>query len=78
MFHEITVAPAPGGWAVRTGGVENDMLFLSGASAESAARKLAANVADAGEASEILIYLRDGTLAGRFVCPGALSEPRHF
>lgn len=71
MLHEITVTPAANGWAVRADGFENDQLFHSGASAESAARKLAAKMADAGESAEILIYLRDGVLAGRFVCPAA-------
>ena len=71
MFHEIRVTPAGGGWAVKADGFDNEMLFFSGASAESAARKLAAKVADAGKAAEILIFLRDGSLAGRFVCPAA-------
>ena len=39
--------------------------------ADIAPVSLAAKVADAGKAAEILIFLRDGSLAGRFVCPAA-------
>ena len=56
------------GWSVRSDGFANDMLFLSGAKAESAARTLAEKIAALGEAAHVEVRLRDGTLAGRFVC----------
>lgn len=69
MHHQIKVTPAADGWSVQASGFDNEMLFHSGANAETAARKLAAKVAAAGETAEILIYLRGGELAGRFLCP---------
>lgn len=75
MFREITVIPAEGGWAVRSGGFANDMMFLSGAKAERAARRLAEAMAASGEAAEIKILLRDGAVAGRFLTPAA-GQPR--
>ena len=66
----ITIRPLDGqGWAVELSGVENAQHFRSGARAESAARRLAQRLADAGRQSEILIYLRDGVLGGHFVAP---------
>jgi len=69
MMQTITVSPRAAGWAVRATGVDNDMLFLSGEKAEAAARALARNVADAGAVTQIEIWLRDGRLGGRFLCP---------
>lgn len=70
MTHVISVLPAEGGWRVLAGEVAaNEMMFLSGAKAESAARRLAEKFASGGEASEIHIRLRDGSLAARLVCP---------
>jgi hypothetical protein len=69
MVHMITVRPNEGGWAVSSHAFENAMLFLSGEKAEAAARALARHVADAGEPAQIEIWLRDGQLAGRFICP---------
>jgi hypothetical protein len=43
------------------------MMFLSGAEAESAARALAQRYSDVGQPTEIEVYLRDGSLAGRYV-----------
>jgi hypothetical protein len=71
MIRKICVAPASTGWSVSSDGFENDMLFLSGAKAESTARHLAAKIADSGEHAEVQVRLRDGTLAGRFVCSPA-------
>lgn len=71
MVREITVIPADGGWAVRSGGFANDMMFLSGAKAERAALRLADAMATHGEAAEIKILLRDGAVAGRFLLPAA-------
>jgi len=67
MVRRIFVAPAPTGWSVRSEGFEN-MLFLSGAKAESTARNLAEKIAFSGEYAEVQVHLRDGSLAGRFVC----------
>jgi hypothetical protein len=50
------------------------MMFRSGAKAEAAARDLGGAFAQRGAAAEIHIYLRDGSLAGRFVCPPAAGE----
>ena len=47
----------------------NEQFFRSGASAESAAIRLAQGVADAGEGSRVEIYLRDGRLGRRFFVP---------
>ena len=69
MVHLITVAATDGGWAVRHDVAANPMMFTSGANAERAARKLGVTLAQNGAPTEIQIYLRDGTLGGRFVCP---------
>ncbi|CAN5268628.1 hypothetical protein BH11PSE2_BH11PSE2_05730 [soil metagenome] len=68
MVHIVSVTAAAGGWSVRASSADNEMLFLSGAKAEGAARRLGEKLAAGGEAAEIQIYLRDGALAGRFVC----------
>ena len=69
MVHVISVTPADSGWSVHASGSHDEMTFLSGAKAERAARRLGDKIAAAGEGAEIRIYLRDGALAGRFVCP---------
>lgn len=70
MAHVISVLPAEGGWKVLAGTLAaNEMMFLSGAKAETAARRLAEKFAQSGQASEIHIQLRDGSLAARLVCP---------
>jgi hypothetical protein len=68
MVQEISVTPAQGGWTVRHEGDIEPTVFLSGARAEDAARRLAEAMADAGHPAEIRIVLRDGSLAGRFIC----------
>lgn len=68
MVHVISVNAAEGGWSVRSSTADNEMMFLSGAKAEFAARRLGEKLAAEGQAAEICIFLRDGTLAGRFVC----------
>ena len=73
MVEVIDVEPVDGGWALRHASVDNAQLFSSGAKAENAARKLGARLSDAGEAAEIRIYLRDGSLAGRFLCAPGLD-----
>jgi hypothetical protein len=73
MALTILVLPHLHGWAVRSAAFENDMLFRSGAKAEAAARRLGRNLADHGQSCEIRVVLRDGTIAGRFVC--VASDP---
>ncbi len=68
MVQVITVTPTQGGWTVQHDLAENPMMFRSGAKAEAAARDLGGVFAQGGSKAEIQIYLRDGTLAGRFVC----------
>jgi hypothetical protein len=74
MALKITVVPVGDGWAVRSTGFENEMLFVAGAKAEAAARALARRFAGSGESAEVAIYLRNGALAGRFLHP-ARAEP---
>lgn len=68
MVHVISVRPAVGGWSVRSSGTDNEMMFLSGAKAERAAKRLGEKLAAEGEPAEIRIFLRDGQLGGRFLC----------
>ena len=68
MVHVISVHAADGGWSVRSSEIDNEMMFLSGAKAEKAARRLGETLAAEGRAAEIHIFLRDGTQAARFVC----------
>lgn len=73
MALKISVVPAGDGWAVRSAGFENDMLFAAGAKAEAAARDLARRIAQNGRSAEVAVYLRDGALAGRFLHPAAVA-----
>jgi acetylornithine/succinyldiaminopimelate/putrescine aminotransferase len=63
----ISITAAQAGWRVQGDTLENGMMFLSGAEAENAAVQLAQRYADAGQATEIEVYLRNGALAGRYV-----------
>ena len=65
MLHVIDVTPAQGGWTVSSNTFANPMAFLSGAKAEAAARSLAEKITRRGEAAEIRVFLRDGSLAGQ-------------
>ena len=67
MALRIAVVPIGDGWAVRTTGLDNEMLFQAGAKAEAAARDLARRSAAAGRSAEVTIFLRDGAVAGRFL-----------
>lgn len=69
MVQVITVAPIADGWSVKHDVADNASIFKSGAKAEAAARQLGGTLARLGEAAEIRIYLRDGSLGGRFVVP---------
>ena len=74
MRHVITVAPEAEGWAMRSG--ENQpLVFETSAQAVWSARKVGEAVADTGVAAEIVVLHRDGGVAGRYVCPPAVSEP---
>jgi hypothetical protein len=67
MSLTISITASPAGWRVQGDTVENGMMFLSGAEAENAARLLAQRYSDAGQFTEIEVFLRDGSLAGRYV-----------
>lgn len=69
MNRLISVQPMGDGWSVRSEAFDSEMMFLSGAKAEAAARRLAETLARNGETAEIRIFLRDGRLAGRVVKP---------
>lgn len=75
-MRKIDVVAVSGGWKVVIEDITNEMLFRSGKTAEAAARDLALRLAEAGEASEVRIYLRDGRLAARFLSP-ALAPQEH-
>jgi hypothetical protein len=67
MTFVISVRAIDDGWRVQGDTLENGMLFLSGAEAEGAARTLAERYAEVGQFTEIQVFLRDGSLAGRYV-----------
>jgi len=69
MTSVISVKPAGDGWSVQSDAFRSEMLFLSGAKAEAAARRLAKTLSSSGQASEIHIYLRDGVMAGQVSVP---------
>lgn len=69
MMRLISVTPVGAGWTVRSEPFANEMLFLSGAKAELAARRMARTIARGGDTADIRIFLRDGSLAARFICP---------
>lgn len=72
----VSVVPADCGWAVRSNAICNEMLFRQGGRAERAARRLAHALAARGEYVELRVHARDGSLAGRFVCPPPSPPPR--
>ncbi len=74
MLQKITVRPLDAGWTVELDRLDAPMVFKSGAQAERAARALAERLIDAGENAELVIHLRDGTLAGRFVTAPAWAR----
>jgi len=66
----ISVTPQGAGWAVSCADLfDNLILFQSGAQAETTARKLAERLSTAGLDCLLELRLRDGALAGRFICP---------
>jgi hypothetical protein len=64
MTRTISVSPAAFGWTLQIDDREAVLVFASGGLAEAAARRLAQRLASAGEACDVFIYLRDGSLAG--------------
>ncbi|MDP3173740.1 MAG: hypothetical protein Q8M88_04840 [Phenylobacterium sp.] len=71
----ISIKAAAQGWMLRSDAIATEQFFSSGASAESAAIRLAQGLADAGENSSIEIHLRDGSLGRRFVVPALPARP---
>jgi hypothetical protein len=69
MIQMISVTPVGEGWTVRSEPFDNEMMFLSGAKAELAARRMGGTIAKGGHTAEVRIFLRDGSLAARFLCP---------
>jgi hypothetical protein len=69
MTEVITVAPSHGAWIVERGATIKPQTFRSGATAEAAARQMGDAIARGGQTAEIQIFLRDGRLAERHVCP---------
>jgi len=69
MALSINVAPAKDGWAVDSTALEAPLLFRSGGEAEAAARRLAEQLARSGQIAELVIVLRDGSIAGRIPFP---------
>ena len=67
MNQAIIVEPSADGWAVKSAPFANEMFFKSGESAEAAARELGSRMARASGAVVIEIFLRDGSLGGRYV-----------
>jgi len=78
MTRTIAVAPAAFGWTLQIDDRDAVLVFASGGFAEAAARRLAHRLASAGEACDVLIYLRDGSLAGtlRSTPSAPLARPR--
>jgi hypothetical protein len=72
MNRTIAVRPAAYGWSLRIDAQEGVLVFATGALAETTARRLAERLAMAGEVTDVLVYLRDGALAGRL-----RSTPQH-
>jgi hypothetical protein len=70
MDEAIIVEPSADGWAVKSAHFANAMFFSSGGTAEAAARELGAKMARASGAVVIEIFLRDGSLGGRYVPAG--------
>ena len=70
MDQAIVVTPSADGWAVSSASFDNEMFFRSGESAETAARDLGRKMAQMNAAVVIEIFLRDGSLGGRYVPAG--------
>jgi hypothetical protein len=73
MSLAISITATQDGWTVQGDTIEQGMMFLSGADAEAAARSLAQRYSETGRTTEIEIFLRDGSLAGRYVTAPVLT-----
>jgi hypothetical protein len=65
----ITISPSGSAWTVQSAALSADMVFLSGAKAEAAARGIARRIAEGGGTAELRIVVRDGSLGGAFLYP---------
>jgi hypothetical protein len=63
MALSITIVSAGDGWTLRSAELGLDLTFASGGRAEAEGRELAGRLARAGQAVELEIILRDGTVA---------------
>ena len=70
MEQAIIVEPSGDAWVVRSAHFDNAMFFRSGECAETAARDLGTKMARASVAVVMEIFLRDGSLGGRYACVG--------
>lgn len=70
----ISVEPLDGGWAVKTGGAANEMIFRSGRDAETSARALAERLARLGEPVRLKLRLRHSHETVRLVALPPLDE----
>lgn len=73
-MHKVIVEPLANGWAVKADKLANDMVFASGRAAEKAGRDLALKLAEAGEQTELELWLKGGRRAARFVCLPPLPQ----
>ncbi|PZQ59965.1 MAG: hypothetical protein DI570_15205 [Phenylobacterium zucineum] len=73
----ISITSVADGWMLRSDAIRNEQFFRSGLSAESAAIRLAQGLAGAGESAQVEIYIRDGSLARRFVVPALQAHRDH-
>ena len=72
----ISIAPAGVGWMMRSDAIGSELLFHTGASAESAAVRLAQGLAEVGRSARVEIHLNDGALGRKFLVPALkLVEP---
>jgi hypothetical protein len=69
----IEVAPVAQGWAVRASSLPNEMMFAGGGAAEAAARSLAERLSEAGQPVRLVVRLRNGAIAGRFIYAPSLA-----
>ena len=73
----ISVTPEGAAWAVRCPDLfDNAMIFKSGARAEAAARALGEQLSRGGWDCLLELRLRDGALAGRFLCPAMTASAK--
>lgn len=63
MALSITIAPEHDGWALTSDALQLERSFASGAHAEAYGRDLAGRLSQRGQAVDLAIILRDGTLA---------------